>query len=211
MLRLAVTVTVGLSLAQVASANVYTGTGGLIPDSPESGTAGVANYFITVGDVGTIGSFNSAALNGLVHTFLGDLTATLTAPDGTVVTIFDRIGKTSPDFGFGDSSNFLGNYTFKSSGASIWTAAQNIPGSSIVPGGIYAAAAAFTGAPVDLQAALGGHSAQGVWKLSIADYGVGESGNLTSWALDFTVVPSPGAIALLVLAVPAARGRRRRA
>jgi hypothetical protein len=211
MMRLAVTVTVGLSLAQVASANIYTGTGGLVPDSPESGTPGVASFFITVGDVGTIGNFNSAALNTLVHTFLGDLTATLTAPDGTVVTLFDRIGKTSPDFGFGDSSNFLGSYTFKSSGASLWAAAQNVPGSSIVPGGIYAAAAPLTGAPVDLQAALGGHSAQGVWKLTIADYGVGESGSLSSWALDFSVVPSPGAIALVILAVPAAHGRRRRA
>ena len=54
MMRLGLTVTVALSLslASVASANIYGGPGGAIPDAPANGTPGVATFLITVGDAG---------------------------------------------------------------------------------------------------------------------------------------------------------------
>lgn len=210
MMRLGLTVTVALSLslASVASANIYGGPGGAIPDAPANGTPGVATFLITVGDAGQVGSFNGLTLSGLAHTFLGDLTATLTAPDGTVVTIFDRVGKTSPDSGFGDSSNFLGTYVFKDGGAGLWAAAAAVNGATVVANGNYSASAALTGAAISLQAALAGHSVTGDWKLTIADYGVGESGTLGNWQLDFSVVPAPGVLATLALGVLGARRRR---
>lgn len=213
MSRLSVSLALGaavvLSSASVAGAGIYTGTGGAFADAPENGTPGSVTYTITVGDAGQVGTFNGVTLNGLAHAFLGDLTATLTAPDGTVITIFDRIGKSSPDSGFGDSSNFLGNYAFKDGGASIWAAAQAVNGSSVVAAGIYAASAPLTGAPLNLQSLLAGRSTLGDWKLTISDFSVGEVGTLSGWVLDFSVVPSPGAVALLGLA-GLTRSRRRR-
>lgn len=89
----------------------------------------------------------SVTIEGLEHTFAGDLVASLsrTESDGTVTSIqlFDRIQVANgPPGNFGDSSNFSGNYTFSSfeadptngsNPASIWSAADDIPTTDTIP------------------------------------------------------------------------------
>jgi hypothetical protein len=194
--------------AAFAQASVYSGGGGFLPDAPRDGVNAVSTFVISVADSGQVGTFNSLSIFGFTHTFLGDLGATLTAPDGTTVTLFERIGKTDPNFGFGDSSNFLGTYTFADAGASIWTAAASVPGASNVAQGTYFASAALTGAQINLQSALGGRSILGDWTLTITDYSVGEAGAISGWNLNLGVVPAPSACAVLLgLGL---RSRRRR-
>ncbi len=83
----------------------------------------------------------SVTIEGLQHTFAGDLVASLsrTNADGSITSIqlFDRIQVANgPPGNPGDSSNFAGNYTFSSfdsdptnasNPASIWSAADDIP------------------------------------------------------------------------------------
>lgn len=89
----------------------------------------------------------SVTIEGLQHTFAGDLVASLsrTEADGTQTTIqlFDRIQLANgPAGNFGDSSDFDGNYTFSSieadptngsNPASIWSAADDIPTDQVIP------------------------------------------------------------------------------
>ena len=89
----------------------------------------------------------SVTIEGLQHTFAGDLVASLsrTEADGTQTTIqlFDRIQRANgPAGNFGDSSDFNGNYTFSSfeadptngsNPASIWSAADDIPTDETIP------------------------------------------------------------------------------
>lgn len=188
-------VAVALFCAQATQADIYSGVGGVFSDSAGEGSPGVVSFLVTIEDVGSVDTFNSLSLLGLNHTFLGDLGATITAPDGTVVTLFERIGKTSPDSGFGDSSNFFGNYVFADGGANIWTAAASVPGSGVVAPGTYSASAALTGAAINLQSAFAGKSIFGTWTLTISDYAAGEVGLITGWNINMNVVPGPSALA----------------
>jgi hypothetical protein len=198
-----------LALAGRASAAIYSGAGGVIPDAIDTDLPGSITYTINVTDAGFVGSFNGVQFTNLAHNFLGDLTCVLTAPNGLSVTIFDRIGKTNPEFGFGDSSNFFGSYAFKDGGSNIWAIAGALNGSQIVPGGIYSASAPLTGAAVSLQNAFAGTPAQGQWKVTFMDYGVGESGSFSNWFMDLTLTPIPGPSGALLLLLAGYGARRR--
>lgn len=182
-----------LGLVSAAAAD-YTGSGGLLNDANDQ--PGVTTFSIEVLDAGTIGAFEGLTLTGLNHTWCGDLQITLIAPDASSISIVDRIGYTGSLFG--DSSNYFGNYTFLNGGADLWalaTAQGNGTGFNI-PSGSYVASG-FGGTAVDLNAFFLGKSAQGTWTLSITDFESGDFGNLGSWSLNMSVVPSPGALAAL--------------
>lgn len=88
----------------------------------------------------------SVTIEGLQHTFAGDLVASLSRTDTngvlTTIQLFDRIQRANgPGGNFGDSSDFDGNYTFSSfeadptnasNPASIWSEADNIPTSDVI-------------------------------------------------------------------------------
>ena len=89
----------------------------------------------------------SVTIEGLQHTFAGDLVASLSRTDAngvlTSIQLFDRIQRANgPGGNFGDSSNFDGNYTFSSfeadpanasNPASIWSEADSIPTTDTIP------------------------------------------------------------------------------
>jgi MYXO-CTERM domain-containing protein len=217
MVRTVLASSIALTIAAAASAtsgNVYCGAGGSLVDF---GTApGVATFTINVTDAGVVGTFNGLTLTNFTHTWAGDLVATLTLPDATVVSLFDRIGKTNATTGFGDSSDFNGNYVIADGGANLWAAAFAAPGAGAIPGGSYYATGSGVGsttatgpAALNLNALLAGKSITGTWTLTITDFAGGDTGALGEWCLDIGVVPAPGAMALLGLAGLA--GRRRRA
>ena len=100
----------------------------------------------------------------ITHTWDADLTATLTGPDGQVITLFDRIG--------GSGDNFTDTVFDDDAGASINTGT-----------------APFTGtfSPQGSLATFNGESVTGDWVLSITDSAGGDQGSLNNWALSVVV------------------------
>src|SRR5262249_49586586 len=157
---------VAAAIVGSASANIYSGPGGALVDGP----GGVAIFTINVADTGNVGTFNNVTLTNFAHTWCGDVTVTLTLPDSTVISLVDRIGV--PATLSGDSSNYNGNYTFADSGFSpladgnLWTEATMGGTAYDLRSGIWAASGAGSGAPINLNALIAGHSITGAWKLT---------------------------------------------
>ncbi len=206
MSKLALISAAGLALvaSSTASANVlktYTGQGGVIPPSG-SGGAGTAplrseifvNENAPVKDV-------IVSLNNISHTWVGDLTVTLTHKDsGRQSILINRPG--FPAGAAGDSSDLGGTYVFDDmSTGDLPAVAAALPATGIIPGGDYA--------PATPLAVFAGDNKFGTWSLEIQDAAGGDVGNLGSWTLGLFNVPTPGAVALFGLAGLAA-GRRRR-
>lgn len=185
----------------------YGGAGFNIPDSNPVG----ASSTINVAESGPLVSV-TITLKNLTHTWVGDLIATLTNANGNVF-LFNRIGRVNT--GFGDSSDFGGDYTFSDTGpynplasGDIWAEAALGGGTYILRSGTYYASGANSAAQISMFNALQG-DINGNWTLNISDNAGGDVGALGAWNITIEYIPAPGAIALLGLAGLA--GRRRRA
>ena len=143
----------------------------------------------------------TVAINTFSHTWMGDLSATLTHVDTTtMISLFDRPG--SPGTGAGCSDDFNGTYTFSDAGAQTLGAACTASTAAILPPGVYLASMAngtTGGQAVVLGSAFNGEMAGGTWRLFIADKAAGDTGSFASWTLnaDVSDVPEPGTMALL--------------
>jgi subtilisin-like proprotein convertase family protein len=193
-------------LATAANAGIYSGSGGEIPDfgSPSGNT--LTSSIVVSGDRDFPITSVVVSLQGLTHTWIGDLVATLTSPSGTAHTLFSRI-RLSNGFGSGDTSDFNGTYPFATTGGNLWAAAASALSSEAVAPGIYQTSAGDTGAPTSINAAFAGQNGNGIWTLSISDFAEGDTGGLIAWQL--TIVPSPGAAAVLGLSGFVVTRRRR--
>ena len=171
---------------------------GAIPDSP----SGCANPAPTSRDV----TFNVTGLPGkvtaveisanILHTWVGDLSATLIAPGGQQHLLFANTGGT-PSFTCGDGSDLIGNYTFTdlASGTNWWTvAADNV---NDIPVGSYRTTEAgpkddpSTSPETDINAAFAGLNPNGVWTLRVNDANFGDTGSVESAQLSITAVVPP--------------------
>ncbi len=197
-----------VTFAGAAQAQTFFGSGATIPDNTVDGANG--GNISTIGLIGTIQSV-SFGMQGLTHTWVGDLIATVTyAPVGgspISVNLMNRIGQ--PPAGAGDSSDLNGNYTFSDSGADIWAAAAGLAGGVAIPGGDYRATGAGSSSPINLTALFAGANAQGVWSINVADRAGADVGAFTGWSVSLTAVPAPSALAMMGLGGLVA-GRRRR-
>jgi subtilisin-like proprotein convertase family protein len=103
-------------------------------------------------------------LDNIQHPYDSDLIITMTAPDGTAITVINRDGGYQ-----GAYANFY--HTVLYDGAAQAAADGNGP---------------FTGEyrPDQPLAGLNGHGAAGIWRLNIADVAAGDSGTLYAWALE---------------------------
>lgn len=132
---------------------------------------------------------------GLTHSWLGDLTATLAAPDGTTHTLFGRVGATTAT-ACGDSSNMDGEYAFNDFAASpfggMWQAASAVSGAETVMPGLYRTTdSGGDGAvqpmpPTSLRTTFTGPGADnfsGTWTVRITDGGENDTGAVTSATL----------------------------
>lgn len=202
MVRSALALASIVAIAGSASANVYVGTGGAIPDNNPGGIVST----IVVGDSFQITDL-SFAIVGLTHTWAGDLVATVTHVDsGISIDLFNRVGRVNT--GFGDSSDFGGTYVFGDGEAGdLWAAAAAAGGTAIIPGGGYRTTGANSSAFTSILALFAGVNVSGTWQLKISDLAAGDTGGFEGW--EIRAVPAPGALALLGLAGLA--GRRRRA
>lgn len=202
---------IGMAVAP-AMANDYVGAGGSIPDFA-GGTPGSFTRDIVVADSFTITDM-SIMFNNLAHTWSGDLIITLTKVGDGTATILQRLGAITATSA-GDSSNFLGTYTFQNSGANLWAAAAGGTDLFNIPAGTYA----NTGSGVGLPSANPGPAANnsfntfigqnsaGTWRVTITDNAGLDVGTLGS--IKLTLVPTPGAVALAGLAGLAGLRRRR--
>lgn len=193
-----------VSIGSAANADVYgPGPAGVIPDNSPAGVSSVINIS------GLHPSFQISDLNltihGLTHTWAGDLAATL-SNGTTTVTFVSRVGRTSTTTGFGDSSDFGGDYTFDSDSANNINAAAAAAGAAVaIPPGTYwtsdsltASVATPAGSVNNLAFnAYDGQNANGTWTLNVVDGAGGDTGGFTGWSLE--IVPEPTSLALLAL------------
>ena len=149
----------------------YTGPAVAIPD----GSADGVSVPLTVAGVGRLSKVTfsidgatctadaGATTVGIDHTYVGDLVGTLTAPDGTTVTLFSRTGS--------GGNNFCQTVFSDDATTSIET--------------VTSADAPFTGtyAPAEPLSGLVGTSGNGAWTFTVADLASVDSGNLRAVSL----------------------------
>ena len=185
----------------------------------------ISTITITEGDSLTIGDL-SVCIDGLTHTWVGDLISTVTHTDtdgnNTTATLFNRVGR-FPFPGDGDASNLDGDYEFASTGASLWE--ESARGSSgngtqgsvddefTIAAGTYANVNS-TGfdnntnpdveSPSSLASIFGGRSSEGTWTIRFSDNDVNDIGSFEGTSIKFiaatTAVPEPGTVGLMAFA-----------
>jgi subtilisin-like proprotein convertase family protein len=202
-----------LASAGHALADVYTGGGGIvIPDNTPAGGSSTISAINILNP--TIFTFDSVTIVvSTAHTWIGDLTVTLTSPTGITVQLFRRPGAS----GVGSSGDWTaGTYVFVLSGGlsmpttnvatNVTPGTYNItsnPGSTqIIPPSDPDTYSAFTGLNLN-----------GTWTLNISDNAAGDTGAISGWSMNITSIPEPTTAALLLLAaggLGAAAWRKRR-
>lgn len=184
------------------------GAGGSIPDNTYPGLSST----IVVTGAGTVASFQNVRIFTLTHTWVGDLSARLTGPNGNSVDLFDRMGRTAQS-GFGNSgAASSADLTMVDSGGlnlpatlGIGTGTFNIDGN--VAGG------SSTATHSTLASAFVGSDPNGTWTLLVSDHAGGDLGTFgpnVGWDMTLTPVPEPATMALVAFGLAAAARRRRR-
>jgi hypothetical protein len=170
-----------LVLTLGAGRSVFSSSDGAhaIPDgSPTTGT----DSSIDVPASGRIDALH-VTLN-VSHTFVGDLTATLSSPSGKSIDLLER-----PGFGqFGSNDHWSGPVTFEDDAAA---AIQEIGDGGTLSGPYV---------PDEPLAAFAGSDRAGVWTLHVTDASTPDGGTLNGWSLD---TDQPACHAAVALPAPA--------
>jgi len=189
---------------------VGSGSGFIIPDNNLSGVSSTITFTENQWISGNV----VVSLEGLTHTWIGDLTATLIAPDNTAHDLFFRVGRITT--GAGDSSEFNGNYIFRDAvidtlgnGNDLWAEATLGGDAYQLRAGEYRTSTANSAAFTSLDTTFAGLNTQGMWTLFMTDQAGNDIGSLGGWTLSMSSVPEPSA-ALIFLGFGAAGWLRRR-
>jgi hypothetical protein len=155
-------------------------------------------------NVGSPFTVVGVSFNGLAHTWVGDLSMTLTGPGaGNSFNFFFRPGQTTPT-AVGQNGDFLAGNSYSFSDAGIaWNTGATIPS------GDYAPIRSPFAAPQTINSFGAMNGSDGAWTLTIGDFAGLDVGGLQGWSLIVKPVPTPGAAALLGLAGVAGLRRRR--
>ena len=134
-----------------------------LTDGKNAARPGVTTSTISVTGASSILDLNVKL--DISHTYDGQLTATLFAPDGTPVELFSNVG--------GSGNNFTATEFDDAAATSIATGT-----------------APFTGTfqPEGSLAAFNGLDAAGTWTLEISDNAKGDTGTLNSWSLEIATL-----------------------
>ncbi|MCU0238533.1 MAG: hypothetical protein MUC29_03755, partial [Pyrinomonadaceae bacterium] len=178
------------------------GTLGAIPDYPVNGAgchvSGWTDKDVTFTVSGITGSPTNVEIKNLTfspaHTWGGDVTATLIAPNGTSSVVFGRIGATTATAA-GTASDLAGPYGFRNtSDPNIWSVSATTP----LPSNTYAAvisggAGVANPAPtVNLDTAFAAvPSANGTWILRLRDGCDGDTGSVSAVTLTVDGAAAP--------------------
>jgi subtilisin-like proprotein convertase family protein len=137
---------------------------------------GYANEYVTSSIyISTEGTVGQIALTGLdiEHTFVGDLSAFLESPSGTVITLFDRPGVPISTLG---CSNDNIRVSFSDDAPLSYYAFETSCSDDIAISGHYR--------PVEHLSALIGEPVNGEWKLIVLDHANEDGGQINAWNLD---------------------------
>jgi subtilisin-like proprotein convertase family protein len=140
-----------------------------IPDASIPGITATVN----VPDAGTVSRLRVTVSTN--HSFIGDLAARLTAPDGTSIELFERPG--GAIFGFGSGAAGLTGVVFDDTAPS---SIQDLPPWT---GGPSTPAISGSFQPNEPLSKFAGHSQSGAWKLRVYDASGGDSGSLTALSI----------------------------
>jgi subtilisin-like proprotein convertase family protein len=114
------------------------------------------------------------------HTWVGDLSAVLTSPNGTQVQLFDQPGVPGSQFGCGEDNLLV---SFDDEAENTAEDFEN----SCDEGGAYTIEGNFQ--PIDALSSFAGESAFGDWTLEIGDVFDEDGGTVISWAIEICVEP----------------------
>ena len=117
----------------------------------------------------------------VLHSWVGDLTIFLTAPDDTSHTIFSRVGVSGA--GTGDSSNLVGiyNFTDDESANNLWDAAAIGGSADIIPPGDYRTSENGSAVVTQITSSFQSLKAlNGIWTLTVNDHAEGNVGSITT-------------------------------
>jgi subtilisin-like proprotein convertase family protein len=143
---------------------------------PDNNPAGVSSN-INIGAGIIPAAANLQVRLNMTHTWVGDISVTLTSPCGTTF-VFDRPGV--PASTFGNSADLIGVYIFDINAASI------IPesgGGVIAPGNYQPSKDANPGVAQSWTGITFPCNAAGIWTLSVSDNAAGDIGTLIDWAI----------------------------
>jgi subtilisin-like proprotein convertase family protein len=168
---------------------------GPIPDSPFPGPQAPGTPLEIIFNVSGTSGFSQIELSMMaMHTYVGDIEATLIAPNGVSHRIFGYTGATTST-GFGSASDMNGTYVFKDSASSPpsggwWQAAA---ANAVIPSGDYRTTnSGGAGATSPMPATSINTSfasltdLNGEWTLRVTDGGSGDTGSVTSAVLRIT-------------------------
>jgi hypothetical protein len=160
---------------------------GLLRDAGPMDAPTTSSFTASSASTDTIITLDSITIRGLQHTWYSDLAFSLSNGVSSITFLQDTSGS---------GLDYNGDYTFVFGGAAFPTTG------TAIPAGTYGSTADFT-------TFFAGASVGGPWTLSVVDRFSGDIGRLNSFELNFTVVPTPGAAALLGLGGLAVARRRR--
>ena len=142
---------------------------------PQNGSVTTSNLDVTV--TGAISSIRVVDLD-IKHTWTGDLSATLTSPDGITIDLFNR-----PDCNRADMLVSFEEYTEQSA----------MDFENTCDGGGVSIAGTFQ--PAESFSAFAGEEASGVWVLTIRDNANNDGGQLDGWDLELcTLIPDEASV-----------------
>jgi subtilisin-like proprotein convertase family protein len=180
----------------IPGAKVFPGTGfGAIADggvgcAPSAGAPRDVTFAVT--GMGAVAPADVRVTGlSLTHSYVGDLTVTLIAPNGTQQPLFGRTGALVAA-GFGDSSNLAGPYDFADDAAGGWWAsATAVNDTTPVAAGAYrttqvgGAGADPNGTTTELTSAFAGVThPNGTWTLRFVDTCDQNTGTVTAATLE---------------------------
>lgn len=188
------------AISQAATISVTSGSGATITSNATQ------TIDIVIADSRPIIGNFFVSLNTFSHTFIGDVSATVTHVNtATTVQLFQRPGRTTS--GQGCNSNFNGTYILSDLGATTFGSCVGLSGTNaVLAAGTYRASqdqGATDEAAIAIANFFNTQVANGTWRLTITDSASGDTGTLASWTVNFDVaengVPEP-ASAMIVIA-----------
>jgi uncharacterized repeat protein (TIGR01451 family) len=153
-----------------AAAFTYNGLPAAIPDNNPAGVGVTADVSGVPGPITNV----EVQVNA-THTWVGDVTLTLTSPGGTVVTLLDRPGVPAGTFGCNNENI---NVRF----ADGQPDPEGVCGAADAPWPVTDASPV----PGDAMADFNGEDANGAWTLTAFDAAGGDTGTIVDWELFIT-------------------------
>lgn len=191
----------GMNAVPAATFAADAGTLGGIPEATACGPTPGAPRNVTFTTSGLSGSVTSVDVSMTMgspnHTWMGDVIATLIAPNGASHTIFGVTGSTTAT-GIGDSSDLGGNYTFSDSAGAPpsggwWQESTARTATQVMTSGTYRTTASGGAGqtnpapPTNMNASFTGvTNANGTWTLRFTDGCTGDTGAVSAATLSIT-------------------------